>query len=145
MCGDIPSRASKGGLIAVIRPYEELSRNNNMGEFRILFNNNSDGSNHTQATFDASDEATLKTLQNHPFLSLQIEKSGDLSTPLPSEPLHSFKLNAAQQTSMEFELPSKLDLGVSNLGIVGRLVTVLSAGSSNGMGHVLGRGVVGWN
>lgn len=44
------------------------------------------------------------------------------------------------QTEMEFELPERLDLGVSEKGIVGRQVTVREAG-----GAVLGVGVVGYN
>ena len=41
---------------------------------------------------------------------------------------------------LEFELPERLELGVSEKGIVGRQVTVTEAG-----GAVLGVGIVGFN
>jgi hypothetical protein len=62
-----------------------------------------------------------------------------------SDPLHSFTLSAAERENLEFELPSKLDLGVSNIGVVGRLITVVSGGDRNQSGHVIGRGILGWN
>jgi hypothetical protein len=62
-----------------------------------------------------------------------------------SEPLHSFTLNAAEKENLAFELPSKLDLGVSNIGVVGRLITVVSGGDRNQCGHVIGMGILGWN
>lgn len=41
---------------------------------------------------------------------------------------------------MEFELPERLDLGVSEKGVVGRQVTLRQA-----EGAVLGIGIVGYN
>jgi len=45
-----------------------------------------------------------------------------------------------RQTEMEFELPERLDLGVSEKGVVGRQVTMKDTG-----GAVLGVGIVGYN
>jgi hypothetical protein len=42
---------------------------------------------------------------------------------------------------MEFELPERLDLGVSDKGIVGRQVTVMVEGESVGVGM----GIVGYD
>lgn len=77
-------------------------------------------------------------------------KYGDLSTKTPdTPPLHQFKLDLCQnqtikpghrQTEMEFELPERLDLGVSEKGVVGRQVTMKEAG-----GAILGVGIVGYN
>lgn len=41
---------------------------------------------------------------------------------------------------IEFELPERLDLGVSEKGVIGRQVTVREQG-----GSILGIGVVGYN
>lgn len=45
----------------------------------------------------------------------------------------------SSRTEMEFELPEKLDLGVSDMGVIGRQVTVREGGM------ILGIGVVGYN
>lgn len=47
--------------------------------------------------------------------------------------------NSALGTEMEFELPTKLDLGVSETGVIGRQVTIREGAS------ILGIGVVGYN
>jgi hypothetical protein len=77
-------------------------------------------------------------------------KYGDLSmTTSASPPLHRFRLDVAQdmahqssgsQAQLEFRLPQRLDLGVSEKGVVGRQITVRQEG-----GAVLGVGVVGYN
>jgi hypothetical protein len=68
-------------------------------------------------------------------------KYGDLSslTTRP-QPLHSFSLTT-ENTKTEFDLPEKLDLGVSRTGVVGRQITIRPTGSD----VVLGTGIVGWN
>lgn len=81
---------------------------------------------------------------------IKVRKYGDLSTAAPNTaPLYSFRLDLAQspnikpgrcQTEMEFELSERLELGVSEQGIVGRQVTM-----SDAHGIVLGVGVVGYN
>lgn len=49
-------------------------------------------------------------------------------------------LKTANPTEIEFELPERLDLGVSEKGVIGRQVTVREQG-----GSILGIGVVGYN
>jgi hypothetical protein len=46
----------------------------------------------------------------------------------------------ANPMEIEFELPERLDLGVSEKGVIGRQVTVREQG-----GEILGIGVVGYN
>ncbi|KAL3472020.1 hypothetical protein BJX99DRAFT_262739 [Aspergillus californicus] len=64
------------------------------------------------------------------------------------QPLHTFQLrpslSSASSSEMEFDLPERLDLGVSERGIVGRQVTVVARGIT---GEVLqaGRGIVGFD
>jgi len=79
---------------------------------------------------------------------IQYRKYGDISNSSQSSaPLHEFKLNmkhdkvsSKNATEMEFELPEKLELGVSEKGVIGRQVTVCEEG-----GTILGIGVVGFN
>lgn len=73
-------------------------------------------------------------------------KYGDIcNTSQSLPPLHEFRLNMNQcgnpglGTQMEFELPAKLDLGVSETGVIGRQVTIREGAS------ILGIGVVGYN
>lgn len=58
---------------------------------------------------------------------------------ISTRPLHSFSLDTKNSKEMQFDLPEKLDLDVSDSGIVGRQVTLLSRNS------MLGTGVVGYN
>lgn len=83
------------------------------------------------------------------MLILHTRKYGDLSTTSQStSPLHQFRLNMSQDENyktanpmeIEFELPERLDLGVSEKGVIGRQVTVREQG-----GEILGIGVVGYN
>jgi hypothetical protein len=73
-------------------------------------------------------------------------KYGDISNSSQYPPLHEFILNMKEKgsvedaTAMEFELPEKLDLGVSDKGVIGRQVTVREEG-----GSILGIGIVGYN
>lgn len=83
------------------------------------------------------------------MLTVHIRKFGDLSITSQSiSPLHQFRLNMGQDKNcntansmeIEFELPERLDLGVSDKGVIGRQVTVREQG-----GSILGIGVVGYN
>lgn len=77
-------------------------------------------------------------------------KHGDLSTTTAdAPPLHQFRLDLTQnqslkaghrQSEMEFELPERLELGVSEKGVMGRQVTMREAG-----GAIIGTGIVGYN
>lgn len=74
------------------------------------------------------------------MLMVLSRRHGDLTSTDSAlhQPLHSFSLDTRGQT-MEFELPERLDLGISETGIVGRQVTLLSRNV------LLGTGIVGWN
>lgn len=63
-----------------------------------------------------------------------------------SQPLYSFELSPQHSTGrIEFNLPYKLDFGVSESGIVGRQATLLSSGQDVNRPNILGKGVIGWN
>ncbi|EYE99023.1 uncharacterized protein EURHEDRAFT_383209 [Aspergillus ruber CBS 135680] len=136
MCG--PPRPSSGGRIAVLFPASSSSANS----YSVLFHNSKEN---TQATFraDNNDIDTLAALWGSSAIDLRIEKYGDLtsSPTLASSPLHAFRLSPQPGTSkmeMECELPERLDLGISDTGIVGRQVTVVADGR-------MGTGVVGYD
>lgn len=76
-------------------------------------------------------------------LTSNTRKHGDLtSTPSPAtSPLYQFFLNTdlktgQQGTDFELQLPERLDLDVSDVGIVGRKVSVSVGGQGMGMGIV---------
>lgn len=87
-------------------------------------------------------------------------RHGDLTISAPGlalgqiAPLYAFQLRPSSSSSssslekkteeMEFSLPQRLDLGVSEQGIVGRKVTVVARGEG---GEVLqmGNGIVGYD
>jgi hypothetical protein len=77
---------------------------------------------------------------------IQDRKYGHVSSSSQCSPLHEFRLNIKKDEvysedamQMEFELPEKLDLAVSDKGVIGRQVTVHEGGS------ILGVGIVGYN
>jgi hypothetical protein len=76
-------------------------------------------------------------------------KYGDLMTPTDlekSKPLYSFDLSPQHRTGrIEFDIPYKLDFGVSESGIVGRQATLLSSSQDVRKMNILGKGVIGWN
>lgn len=84
-------------------------------------------------------------------MHVRIEKYGDLTAENTSPPLHYFRLPMKmQEGDGEFEvaLPERLELGVSERGIVGRCVRVGVGmdGIGTGTGIVdMGRGVVGYD
>ena len=136
MCG--PPRPSSGGRIAVLFPASSSSSSS----YSVLFHNSREN---TQATFraDNNDIESLAALRGCSAIDLRIEKYGDLtsSPTLTSAPLHVFRLRPQPGTSkmeMECELPERLDLGISETGIVGRQVTVVADGR-------MGMGVVGYD
>ncbi|KAJ5091380.1 hypothetical protein NUU61_006250 [Penicillium alfredii] len=169
MCNGESSRPSFGGTIAVLFPRETpnfnaspqqslssspssvasyASSSLSMSSYSLFFRD-TDTDRKTKAVFRMDDTDTYQTLRGCRQVDMRIEKYGDLTTSAPATPpLHQFQLDMSQdqsqsrgsQTEMEFELPERLDLGVSEKGIVGRQVTVREAG-----GAVLGVGVVGYN
>ncbi|KAL4798999.1 hypothetical protein BDV19DRAFT_385676 [Aspergillus venezuelensis] len=107
----------------------------------------------TKAVFRAKD---ANNTGNGPFgewrgIEMRIERHGDLTlTNTGMKPLHQFQLHPSSSSSkrfrdeMEFSLPDRLDLNVSEKGIVGRQVTVVARGER---GEVLqmGNGIVGFD
>ncbi|KAI9932061.1 hypothetical protein ASPWEDRAFT_171813 [Aspergillus wentii DTO 134E9] len=128
MCG--PARPSSGQRIAVIFPSSSPSSSS----YSIFFHNITDSP--TKATFRIEDPATSAAFRGCNRIDLRIERHGDLTSALGT-PLHTFQLNPNK--SLEFELPQRLDLGVSEMGIVGRQVTI----SAGGVG--IGTGIVGFD
>ncbi|KAJ5162620.1 uncharacterized protein N7500_004450 [Penicillium coprophilum] len=103
----------------------------------------------TKAIFRTEDGETYTALRRCRNVDIRIEKYGDLSaTSHPNSPLHQFCLNMENDKNtnttnpreFEFELPERLDLGVSEKGVIGRQVTVREQG-----GPIIGTGVVGYN
>lgn len=109
--------------------------------YTLLFNNpeTAGKTTGTRATFKFNDANTLNAFRNCRQIDLRIERYGDLTSAMPSQPLHSFALDTNSSKAMEFELPEKLDLGISERGILGRQVTLLSRNAT------LGTGIVGYN
>ncbi|KAJ5131241.1 uncharacterized protein N7515_007280 [Penicillium bovifimosum] len=155
MCGET-NRPAFGGTIAVLFPQESrpsprsaeasLSSSpesisslssSSMSSYSLFFRE-TDATNHkTRAIFRTEDVETYNALRSHGNVDMRIERSGDLSTTSQSSsPLYQFSLDmkkhkdlkSAHPTEMEFELPERLDLGVSEKGVIGRQVTVREKG-----------------
>ncbi|RDH16903.1 hypothetical protein M747DRAFT_108761 [Aspergillus niger ATCC 13496] len=112
---------------------------------------NTSSSTTTKALFRISDPLTRRSFQESAAVHVRIEKYGDLTAENTSPPLHYFRLPMKmQEGDGEFEvaLPERLELGVSERGIVGRCVRVGVGmdGIGTGTGIVdMGRGVVGYD
>lgn len=80
----------------------------------------------------------------NPSLLIYNSRDGDLSSTLQSiatSPLYSFPLSPALEYAMQ--LPQKLDLGVGDVGIIGRRISVMT-GSAKGP-LTVAEGIIGWN
>ncbi|KAJ5292030.1 hypothetical protein N7478_001281 [Penicillium angulare] len=164
MCGDT-HRPACGGTIAMVSPIEnKISSNTSessfssspdsvtssastMSSYSLFFRDAETDSHKTKAIFRIDDAETYNTLRACHQVNMRIEQYGDLSTTKPTtRPLHEFRLDLGKQAPREFqrdvelELPIRLDLGVSEKGVVGRQVTM-----SEPDGTVLGVGIVGYN
>lgn len=63
-----------------------------------------------------------------------------------SQPLHSFQLSPQHSTGrIKFDLPYRLEFGVSESGIVGRQATLLLSSREVSETSILGTGIIGWN
>ncbi|KGO74301.1 hypothetical protein PITC_069580 [Penicillium italicum] len=120
-----------------------------MSSYSLFFRNTDETTPKTRAIFRTEDKETYQALRGCQNVDMRIEKYGDLSTTTQSiSPLYQFRLNMGQDKNhktanpmeIEFELPERLDLGVSDMGVIGRQVTVREQG-----GSILGIGVVGYN
>ncbi|KAL4740489.1 hypothetical protein BDV11DRAFT_169099 [Aspergillus similis] len=118
----------------------------------------SESPEHTSAVFQIKDSSTINTFRSCQAIDLRIERHGDLTLSSSIHPpLHQFQLRPSLSSpsqvelgingngnEIKFSLPERLDLNVSERGIVGRQVTVVARG---GNGEVLrmGRGIVGFD
>ncbi|CAI7608098.1 unnamed protein product [Penicillium glandicola] len=159
MCGET-NRPTFGGTIAVIFPRENRWSSNDsnaslssspesvssfasssstasMSSYSLFFRETDATTRKTRAIFRTEDTETYRALRECRNVDMRIDA-----------PLYQFSLNMEQDKSfttansmdIEFELPERLDLGVSEKGVIGRQVTVREEG-----GSILGVGVVGYN
>ncbi|PLB48307.1 hypothetical protein P170DRAFT_465707 [Aspergillus steynii IBT 23096] len=136
MCG--PSRPSSGNRIAIMFPSSSEGAIP-LAPYSLFFKDIESG---TSAVFRIKDSSMLDLFRGSKGVDLRIEKHGDLtsqSSTMP--PLHQFFVSPdleVDQTGTDFEvqLPERLDLDVSDVGIVGRKVSVSVGGQGMGMGIV---------
>ncbi|KAF4762028.1 hypothetical protein N7455_003280 [Penicillium solitum] len=143
------SDASLSSSPASVSSFASSSSTGSMSSYSLFFRETDATTPKTKAIFRTEDAETYHALRGCRNVNMRIEKYGDLSTTSQStSPLHQFRLNMAQDKDyksanpmeIEFELPERLDLGVSEKGVIGRQVTVREQG-----GEILGIGVVGYN
>ncbi|KNG87574.1 hypothetical protein ANOM_004055 [Aspergillus nomiae NRRL 13137] len=136
MCGI--ARPSTGHRIAVMFP---SASSKSMSPYSLFFREMDAG---TKAVFRIEDASTFDVFRGCRGIDLRIERYGDLTSAHMTPPLHQFRLQPCgkDRAEMEFELPERLDLGVSETGIVGRQVTVMVEGQSS-VG--VGTGIVGFD
>ncbi|GFF23443.1 probable mannosyl-oligosaccharide alpha-1,2-mannosidase 1B [Aspergillus udagawae] len=144
MCGTT-YRPTSNGRIAVMFPSPSTK---SMNTYSLFFHEgHGQARSHTRAIFRLEDPSTRDAFGKCESIDLRIERYGDLTSALTAPPLHRFRLrpkSVQKGTEMEFELPERLDLGVSERGIVGRQVTVVAeGGSSEVLG--MGMGIVGYD
>ncbi|KAJ5515102.1 hypothetical protein N7463_004654 [Penicillium fimorum] len=132
-----------------VSSFTSSSSTTSMSSYSLFFRETDATTRKTRAIFRTEDADTYHALRGCQNVDIRIEKYGDLSTTSqPTSPLHQFRLNMEQDKNskmanlreIEFELPERLDLGVSEKGVIGRQVTVREQG-----GSILGIGVVGYN
>ncbi|PYH99426.1 hypothetical protein BO71DRAFT_369019 [Aspergillus ellipticus CBS 707.79] len=142
MCG--PSRPSTGNLIAIIFPSPSPSSSCANTSYRLSFQDTSP-TNTTKATFRITDPNTLNAFRASQAVEVRIERYGDLTTQTSVPPLHHFRVPFSAPGSGEIEVlfPERLELGISERGIVGRQVSVVLAGVD--VDVCMGRGVVGFD
>ncbi|CAI7632892.1 unnamed protein product [Penicillium viridicatum] len=143
------SDASLSSSPGSVSSFASSSSTGSMSSYSLFFRDTDATTPKTKAIFRTEDAETYHLLRGYRNVDMRIEKYGDLSTTSQStSPLHQFRLNMAQDENyktanpmeIEFELPERLDLGVSEKGVIGRQVTVREQG-----GEILGIGVVGYN
>ncbi|KAL4934332.1 uncharacterized protein BDV17DRAFT_5194 [Aspergillus undulatus] len=164
MCG--PSRPSTGHRIAIMfsSPIPSLSSSRSsipssspepgaaspaIESYSLSFQ---DAEQRTKAVFRSknTDITAAGLFRDWRGIELRIERHGDLTQATTVRPLHQFQLvppvsvSTKSNEDMEFSLPERLDLNVSDKGIVGRQVTVVARGET---GEVLqlGNGIVGFD
>lgn len=72
-------------------------------------------------------------------------RDGDLSTSSRKQPqmnpLYSFNLETTSESILE--LPQRLHLGVSDIGVIGRRISVMTSSSQGPL--TVAEGIIGWN
>ncbi|KAJ9492039.1 hypothetical protein VN97_g1176 [Penicillium thymicola] len=143
------SDASLSSSPASASSFVSSSSTGSMSSYSLFFQDTDATTPKTKAIFRTEDSETYHVLRGCRNVDMRIEKYGDLSTMSQStSPLHQFRLDMEQEKNsktvnpmeIEFVLPERLDLGVSEKGVIGRQVTVREQG-----GEILGIGVVGYN
>ncbi|KAF1914084.1 hypothetical protein BDU57DRAFT_456608, partial [Ampelomyces quisqualis] len=131
MCNGDSNRVTQGGSIAVLRPTPHSPLPPSSHEMLLLFSNrtSSPGTSVASEGWNHDDRHWVV-----------IHRDGDLSSPSQGQanPLYSFSLSEART-----ELSERLDLGVSDVGIIGRRVSVMT--SSTGGPLTVAEGIIGWN
>ncbi|KAJ5458401.1 hypothetical protein N7475_009789 [Penicillium sp. IBT 31633x] len=115
------------------------SSTGSISSYSLFFRDADATNNKTRAILRTEDAETYNALRGYGNVDMRIEKYGDLCTSQLSSPLYQFNLNMKQDkksrsthpTEMEFELPERLDLGVSEKGVIGRQVTVREQGDQS--------------
>ncbi|KAJ5294866.1 hypothetical protein N7508_009687 [Penicillium antarcticum] len=142
------SEGSRSSSPESISSFSSTSSTASMSSYSLFFRD-TDPYQKTKAIFRMDDADTYQAIRGCGRVDVRIEKYGDISnTSINNSPLHQFRLEmtqdgnsrSASQTEMEFDLPQRLDLGVSEKGVIGRQITVREEG-----GSILGIGIVGYN
>ncbi|CAG8893685.1 unnamed protein product [Penicillium egyptiacum] len=143
------SDASLSSSPESVSSFASSSSTASMSSYSLFFRDTDATTRKTRAIFRTEDAETYHALRGCRNVDMRIEKYGDLSTTSQSTPpLYQFRLNmehdrnskTVNPTEIELELPERLDLGVSEKGVIGRQVTVRGQG-----GSILGIGIVGYN
>ncbi|KAL2863738.1 uncharacterized protein BJX67DRAFT_362966 [Aspergillus lucknowensis] len=146
MCGI--ARPSSGHRIAIMFPSTHPATS-----IYSLFFRESTSQSQTKAVFQVKDAETIEAFRTSHGIDLRIERHGDLTQNFgfgKSQPLYQFQLqlslSSLSKTSseLEFDLPERLDLDVSERGIVGRQVTVVATGPAGEVIQI-GNGIVGYD
>ncbi|KAL4880138.1 hypothetical protein BJY04DRAFT_81007 [Aspergillus karnatakaensis] len=146
MCGI--ARPSSGHRIAIMFPPPPAEPTGTSHQSYSLFFQESESK--TKAVFRIKDINTVDAFRAFQGIDLRIEQHGDLSIGGSSklkDPLFKFQLQPTfpkGSEEVEFSLPEKLDLGVSEQGIVGRQVTVVGRGATGEVVQ-MGNGIVGYD
>ncbi|EAT91628.1 hypothetical protein HBI56_012930 [Parastagonospora nodorum] len=136
MCTGNSTRISQGGSIAVLRPTHHLQRTQSEDDMLLFFSNRC-SSRGTSVELEGWNEEE----QNDKHWVV-IHRDGDLSSsPQQSVPLYSFSLDSSMAPVMQ--LPQRLDLGVGDVGIIGRRVSVMTSSTKGPL--TVAEGIIGWN
>ncbi|KAF2132035.1 hypothetical protein P153DRAFT_183354 [Dothidotthia symphoricarpi CBS 119687] len=138
MCNGHSTRVSQGGSIAVLRPSPQTNHLTSDDEM-LLFFTNQFAYPGTSVEFQCSKESFEQDR-----CWVVIHRDGDLSASsqqTQSNPLYSFSLDSDFDSSMQ--LPERLDLGVGDVGIIGRRVSVMASSTKGPL--TVAEGIIGWN